>query len=249
MLKRGPLFQKPLQYLFWDCSCSVGKDSLIPISNGPVIIHPEQVNQPIEILLEQVRKETFQWLTPKYSQLWKEELTEKESEIYKLKNILSHAIARLQIPLFAAANSLVQMGLTNINITNICKKRHWFQVQQAHLCCNLYCPKAGTKNRINVWSCGPNNPTIGSLDFDLYEKPCKLINSRKSMKRQNFMLYLHMSAQYALVIAQFQVQYDQYCPSFSYFAVFFPEPLVEWNKSKIWVTRKILAILCEINVR
>ena len=55
--------------------------------------------------------------------------------------------------------------------------------------------------------------------------------------------------EYALVIVRFRVQYDQYFPSFSYFADLFHEPLGEWNSSKIWETRKILAILCEINVR
>ena len=51
---------------------------------------------------------------------------------------------------------------------------------------------------------------------------------------------------YALVIARFWVQYGQYFPSCSYFADLFHEPLGEWNKNKIWETRKILAILCEI---
>ena len=54
---------------------------------------------------------------------------------------------------------------------------------------------------------------------------------------------------YALVIARFRVQYDQYFPSFSYFADLFHEPLGEWNKSKIWEMRKILAILCKIIVQ
>ena len=48
-------------------------------------------------------------------------LTEQESELYKLKNIFSHPTERLLVPRFAAANSLVQMGQTNINITNIYK--------------------------------------------------------------------------------------------------------------------------------
>ena len=54
---------------------------------------------------------------------------------------------------------------------------------------------------------------------------------------------------YALITARFRVQYGQYFPSFSYFADLFHEPLGEWNKSKIWEARKILVILCEINVR
>ena len=54
---------------------------------------------------------------------------------------------------------------------------------------------------------------------------------------------------YALVIARFRVQYGQYVPSFSYFTNLFHEPLGEWNKSKTRETTKILAILCEINVR
>ena len=52
----------------------------------------------------------------------------------------------------------------------------------------------------------------------------------------------------ALVIARLRVQYDQYFPSFSYFADLFHKPLGEWNNSKIWETRKILVILCDINV-
>ena len=54
---------------------------------------------------------------------------------------------------------------------------------------------------------------------------------------------------HALVIARFQVQYDQYLPSFPYFADLFHDPLNEWNNSKIWETLEILAIFCEINVQ
>ena len=46
-----------------------------------------------------------------------------------------------------------------------------------------------------------------------------------------------------------RVQYGHYFPNFSYSADLFHMPLGEWNKSKIWGARKILAILCEINVR
>ena len=97
----------------------------VPISNGPVVIHShiDDTSTPdkrIEGLLEEVnqvivRKETFQILirnTHSY-----EKLTGRESEIYKLKNILSHPIERLQIPPFAEANFLVQINQTNINTT------------------------------------------------------------------------------------------------------------------------------------
>ena len=50
---------------------------------------------------------------------------------------------------------------------------------------------------------------------------------------------------YELVISRFRVQYDQYSSSFSYFTNLFHEPFGEWNRCKIWETRKILAILCE----
>lgn len=84
----------------------------------------EEVNQPIEIVLEQVRKETFQLLIPNNHSDKKnnKELTEQESEMYKLNNIISHPIERLRILPFAATNSqLLQMCQTNINITNIYK--------------------------------------------------------------------------------------------------------------------------------
>ena len=42
---------------------------------------------------------------------------------------------------------------------------------------------------------------------------------------------------------------SQYFPSFLRFADLFPEPLDEWNNSKIWELRKMLAILYEIIVR
>ena len=61
--------------------------------------------------------------------------------------------------------------------------------------------------------------------------------------------YQRRKCMYALVIAQFRVQYCQYFPSFLYFANLFHEPLGKWNKSKIWQMRKILAILCKINVQ
>ena len=101
----------------------------VPISNGPVVIHSpiDDTSTPdkrIEGLLEEVnqvivRKETFQILirnTHSYEKS-NEGLTGRESEIYKLKNILSHPIERLQIPPFAEANVLVQINQTNINTT------------------------------------------------------------------------------------------------------------------------------------
>ena len=42
-----------------------------------------------------------------------------------------------------------------------------------------------------------------------------------------------------IFIAQFSEQYDQYFPSFSYFADLFHEPFDGWNNSKIWETRNI----------
>ena len=52
--------------------------------------------------------------------------------------------------------------------------------------------------------------------------------------------FLHQTkTTYALVIARFRVQYGQYFPSFSYFADLL---LFCGNNSKIWETRKILAI-------
>ena len=54
---------------------------------------------------------------------------------------------------------------------------------------------------------------------------------------------------YALVIARFRVQYDQFFPSFSYFADLFHGPLGGRNNSRISETRKTLAILCKISVR
>ena len=59
-----------------------------------------EVNQPVEIVLEQFRKETFQSLVPNtYShEKSNEGLTEQESGIYKLKNMLLHPIEQLQIP-------------------------------------------------------------------------------------------------------------------------------------------------------
>ena len=41
----------------------------------------------------------------------------------------------------------------------------------------------------------------------------------------------------------FRVQYDQYFPSSSYFPDLFHEPSVKRNDSKIWETRKVLAII------
>ena len=124
------------------------KIPLISISNGPVIIHstindastPDkqtggllEAKQPIEIVLEKIRKETFQLLIPKTHSYEKsnEGPTEQKIEIYKLKNILSHPIERLQISTFAAAGSLVQMGQTNINIANIYKTQEaeWFNCE------------------------------------------------------------------------------------------------------------------------
>ena len=61
--------------------------------------------------------------------------------------------------------------------------------------------------------------------------------------------YIYIICWYALVIARFRVQYDQYFPNFSCFAELFHEPLGESNNKKIWETMKILALLCEINVR
>ena len=40
-------------------------------------------------------------------------------------------------------------------------------------------------------------------------------------------IYIYTYYTYALVIARFRVQYDQYFPSFSYFADLFHEPLGE----------------------
>ena len=62
-------------------------------------------------------------------------------------------------------------------------------------------------------------------------------------------LFEILSMKYAIVIPRFRVRYDQCFPSLSYFAGLFHEPLGEWNNSKIWETRKILAILWEINMR
>ena len=97
----------------------------IPISNGPVVIHSpiDDTSTPdkrIEGLLEEVnqvivRKETFQILIRNTHS--NKGLTGRESEIYKLKNILSHPIERLQIPPFAETNFLVQINQTNINTT------------------------------------------------------------------------------------------------------------------------------------
>ena len=97
----------------------------VPISNGPVVIHSpiDDTSTPdkrIEGLLEEVnqvivRKETFQILIRNTHS--NEGLTGRESEIYKLKNILSHPIERLQIPPFTEANFLVQINQTNINTT------------------------------------------------------------------------------------------------------------------------------------
>ena len=97
-----------------------------------------------------------------------------------MKNILSHSIERLQIPPFATENSLVQMGQTNINITNICKTI--LIPGQASLYAVIYTVLNREKG-IKVRSGGPNTPTIPSLDLALYEKSYKLINSRENMKR------------------------------------------------------------------
>ena len=51
------------------------------------------------------------------------------------------------------------------------------------------------------------------------------------------------SVTYSLVIAQFQVQYDQYFLSFAYFADLIHELLGEWSNSKSWEIRKIFARL------
>ena len=53
---------------------------------------------------------------------------------------------------------------------------------------------------------------------------------------------------YALVITRFRVQYDQYFPSFVYFADTFHEPSGEWNNSKIEETRKELVIFYDLKV-
>ena len=45
-----------------------------------------------------------------------------------------------------------------------------------------------------------------------------------------------------MVVRRFRIQYDQYIPSFSCFANLFQKPLGEWNNSKIWERREILAI-------
>ena len=97
-----------------------------------------------------------------------------------MKNILSHSIERLQIPPFATENSLVEMGQTNINITNICKTI--LIPGQASLYAAIY-TVLNREKYINVWSCGPNTPTIPSLDLFLYERSYKLISSRENMKR------------------------------------------------------------------
>ena len=81
------------------------KIPLIPNSNKSVVIHwsindtlnpekriegPLEVNQPIEIELKQVRKEALQLLVPNTHSYEKNNkgLTEQESKIYKLNNIL-----------------------------------------------------------------------------------------------------------------------------------------------------------------
>ena len=53
---------------------------------------------------------------------------------------------------------------------------------------------------------------------------------------------------YALVIVGFQVQYDRYF-RVSYFPDLIHKPLRKWNSSKIWETRKILAVLYKTNVQ
>ena len=55
-------------------------------------------------------------------------------------------------------------------------------------------------------------------------------------------IYFFILHQIIISCSRFRAQYDQYFPSFSFFVYLL-------NKSKIWETRKILAILCEINVR
>ena len=58
-----------------------------------------------------------------------------------------------------------------------------------------------------------------------------------------------MILKYALVISRFRVQYDQYFPSFWYFADLFHKPVGEWNNIKMWETRYVLAVLYNLNVR
>ena len=114
-----------------------------------------------------------------------------------MKNILSHSIERLQIPPFATENSLVEMGQTNINITNICKTI--LIPGQASLYAVIYAVLNREKG-INAWSCGPNTPTIPSLDLVLYEKSHKLINSRENKDLENFILYSCTSAQLEILL-------------------------------------------------
>ena len=85
----------------------------------------------------------------------------------------------------------------------------------------------------------------------LYENFYYMVSTRHSAGKiwSSICIQDNLYSRYALVIARFRLQHDQYFPNFSYFADLFHEPLGEWNNSKIWETRKILAILCEINLR
>ena len=87
---------------------------------------------------------------------------------------------------------------------------------------------------------------IKAMKFKRY-----LLNSITSIA---FILKVHFHNFYnipslsALVITRFQEEYGQYLLSFSYPDLFY-EPSGEWNNSKMWETRKIMARFCELNVR
>ena len=83
-----------------------------------------------------------------------------------------------------------------------------------------------------------------SLHFPLLFLAFVHIPSYKNCPCHCCFLFLVFFFCYALVIALFRVQNEQYFLSFRYFANSFYEPLDEWNNNKIQETKKILTILC-----
>ena len=96
----------------------------------------------------------------------------------RLRKCIKEPLKSIEIPPFAATNSLVQKHL-NSTLTEVYKTP--LIPGPASSYSAIYTALKGAQG-INVWSCGPDSPTIVSMDLDLYEKVYKLVNSRDDMR-------------------------------------------------------------------
>ena len=95
----------------------------------------------------------------------------------KLRENIRQPIETLNIPAFAATNSLVQKDL-NTTLTDVYKTPLIPGPASSYSAIYTALKKA---QGINAWARG-DSPTIVSLDLDLYEKVYKLVNSRDDLR-------------------------------------------------------------------